>query len=783
MIEKTIITDFYIDEPTKNNQRKNNILTNNKPNTRRKNLSISDFTKYLNKMGLANNNCDLHKANSSQNLLKMNLVYKRHNNIYKETKSAINSPKSEKNKFFIFNTFKKEINTNKYNNNNKNWYNPPSLTNRKTQMKTFIHKKYVYNGINKPNNDLNLTEIKNVNNNNNKVFKQIKLFRNNYPNEINKEKNSIKSINKNNLIDLIYSPKFNRNNNNNFSKINKLNLSFSTSNINIHKEKFNLPKIIKLNKSTPININPQKELYLGLELADTECRISIMNQENNSIELGNLEGDEYSIPLMISFSENKKEIKIGKEAKNNLLDNPSQTIFNITKFFGKKMKDINYEILPFKIYSKNNDENKPFIKINFGPQKDKIIYMDNILSIYLQKLFEKFFQKIKLEPLINTQSIKTTLVITVPNHFSYYQRKLLELIFKQEVIPKINNNKNIKLNLILEKIYIKNTSDITPIGLSIFEKIKNNIDSKNILVIKIDKESTNLSLISKGGNKNKINFKIKANSGMEKGTNYILNEFIMYILNNKLDLKIKNEIINSPLAIIILRNLCNKIILNLSKSYKIKFNLNEILSKDNSIFIDINLKEYEYYLYNYVYDLKQTINKMIEKYDINLKIDEIIFIGDIFKNENIKSEIKQFLNQKQSCSVKEINNIINEDINKEYYTISGTAFYAMNIKNNIKLLEEISQYNIGIKAYNDYFHYLIKKGYTIPFKNKTKIKIGKTSELHLYEEDINTKDKILIAKYDINNAINSDEINIEYELNEELNIIIRIIDGKNFIKD
>lgn len=136
-------------------------------------------------MGLANNNCDLHKANSSQNILKMNLVYKRHNNIYKETKSAINSPKSEKNKFVIFNTFKKEINTNKYNINSKNWYNSPSLTNRKTQMKTFIHKKYVYNGINKPNNDQNFTEIKNVNNNNNKVFKQLKLFRNNNPNEIN----------------------------------------------------------------------------------------------------------------------------------------------------------------------------------------------------------------------------------------------------------------------------------------------------------------------------------------------------------------------------------------------------------------------------------------------------------------------------------------------------------------------------------------------------------------------------------------------------------------------
>ena len=303
-------------------------------------------------------------------------------------------------------------------------------------------------------------------------------------------------------------------------------------------------------------------------------------------------------------------------------------------------------------------------------------------------------------------------------------------------------------------------------------------------MIKIDKESSNISLISKEKIKEKLFFKIKANNGMEKGTNNILNDFIMYILNNKLDIEIKNEILKSPLAIIKIINLCKKIILNLSESDKTKFNLNEILSENNNnIIIDISLKEYENFLYNHLYDLKQLINKMIENYGSNLKINinEIILIGEIFKNENIKSEIKKFLKQKNLISEEEIN-IINADINKEYYTINGAVYYAMNIRSNIKLLQNICQYNIGIKTYNDSFHYLVKKGYIIPFKNKEKIKIGKTSELNLYEEDIQTKDKILIAKYDIKNNINNNELIIEYELNEELNFIIKISNEQNFYK-
>jgi hypothetical protein len=250
--------------------------------------------------------------------------------------------------------------------------------------------------------------------------------------EVNKEQNSMKTINKTHLLNLIYSPSSNRNNinANKLSKINKLNL-YKNNNTN-QKIMPNPPKIIKIPKNTPIIMNSQKELFLGLELTNSNCKLGFINQKLNEIQLINFsEEDNYSSPFIVSFSDNKKEIKIGKEAQNDLMKNPSQTIFNIIKLFTSNPNEIQKEILPYKIYFTKNEENKAYIKINFGPQKDKIIYIEKIISIYFQKLFEKFIQRIKFENEINKADIKIILVIALPNYFTFYHRKLIEEIFKQ----------------------------------------------------------------------------------------------------------------------------------------------------------------------------------------------------------------------------------------------------------------------------------------------------------------------------------------------------------------
>ena len=857
ILNKTIITDFNIEntkERYSNNSNKDKYL-NNPFLIVEKNNNLSTFSKYLNKMGFILNNQELRKVNSSQNLLNnsytsikstkyictnsnQKYVYKKNNNIISGTKSAMNSPKSSS----IFKSNFYEYNTKEINYNDKNWYEHPLLTTKKTQKKIFVHKKMknklldskikfgicnteikkdnniiekkiikssIFNNNNKKDNNNNILK------NENKVYEkpcQKELFKYNTINDINNnnnhnynmsnEQNNSKQSNKNSLLNLIYSPSSTRNKSSyNLTKINKINFNSQNSNSKIK----SFPKITKINLNTPIMVNPEKKLYVGLELDDAECKIGIINQTNiNEIQLLDLEEENsYSIPTVISFSENKKEIKIGKDAEKGILKNPSQTIFNIIKYLGKEMKDIKNqnELLPFKIYNTNDNEDKSYIKINFGPQKDKIIYMDNILGIYLQKLFEIFIKKIKLETKLNNITLKMILSIAVPNYFTYYQRKLIETIFRQEVIPKINNdinnNNENKVKLDLEKIYIKNSSNVASLCLNL-NNIKYNINN-NILIININGGSSNVSIISlyKEKNNDKIYYKILASNGLDKGYNNILDDFMIYILKNKFEVDLKNKIVNSPLAILKMREMCNKIKLDLSQNEKTTFKINEIISNSELVF-EINRKEYEKFFYDFIFDLKQLIKKLFEQKKMNnCAINQILYIGDIFNDEKIKLDIEQLLIEKNLLSEEILNNE-NKDLDKEFYNVGGSAYYAMSInnnhENNINDFQDLSSFNIGIKIYNDTLFYFIKKGDIIPMKKSALIKLNKNSNIEIYEEDSKTKNKKLIWKFDINNEfiMNNNlnekkskyfEIIIEYQINEELNLILRISNGKNFSKE
>ena len=64
--------------------------------------------------------------------------------------------------------------------------------------------------------------------------------------------------------------------------------------------------IIKNEPDTKYLINPNETLCIGLDLDNSECRISLVNQVNGDIELFCFEKDQYSIPTIISFNEKMK---------------------------------------------------------------------------------------------------------------------------------------------------------------------------------------------------------------------------------------------------------------------------------------------------------------------------------------------------------------------------------------------------------------------------------------------------------------------------------------------
>ena len=952
ILNKTKIPEFNLSNQPNNKLNKTYNLGE------KKNYSFKDITKYLNKLGyLKINKEDITKVNSSQDLLNKSsysiksIKYvqnrnnlstcnfiennKTNNNII-GIKSSLNSIKyntiENTNTPSISSMKKEQI---KPNLKNISSNRPPVYINKKTQTKTYVHKKFnssvnnkIINNINKisdakvkkiniinvnkPNEkkvekykvqkkiiiinksnrrnnnkkeDSNkkrfLTDINQNQDQNNKNFKinliKQKIIRTKQTNEnmltnsnnenndniytspikteifknaiisdakknvikdydhdnTNNEINNMNTNDKEVLLDqILCSPSenigTNTNKNLNYDDLNNNinnnikdnNVTFQTYKINNSTSNINTPNIIKTYKNSSFFVDPDKELCLGLELGNSECKVGIVNQNTSEIQLVCFDENKYSIPTLVSFGQNKKEIKIGHKAAEEILCNPSQTIFNIMKYFGKKYNEVscNNKLWPFKVYS-SEDENMPYIKVNLGPQKDKVFYFENILSIFLEKMFEFIFKKVNLEnssnfntqekikgdgddlSVRNTIYLKCVLVITVPNYFSYYQRNLIKKIIKTEIFPDIYNHEiskiygKYKINLI--GIRIENASSIASVCLNSnysynFNFNLNNKKSKNnyILILNLDGGSANASITSSSPNQSdKIKYQVKAINGIPKGKMDLIDN-LMFKIILKFNEKIKKEILDSPLSLIKLRKICEKMRANLIQNDYDVFNIGEILDNyDEKVVISRN--DYENCFINFYTDIKLLLSDIIAQAKIKEEdINDIIFIGELCREKNFKKIIEQ--------SFKQFSSIYEEliyssylDSEKDFYIVGGAAFHALNsINNNIYSFNDISPVNIGIEKYNGYMDLLVTKGDKIPIINKKSIKISNDSnQLKIYEiEDNGSMKNKLIKVIEIeNNEIYKDinngyrKIKIEYKFNENFELSIKLFNGEKII--
>ena len=660
-------------------------------------------------------------------------------------------------------------------------------------------------------------------------------------NEINeKMNNNICTNENNNLLRIVYSPSLNRNpnitmnikknnNNNNNNNDNDINdINYQTYKINNTSTNITItpPSIIKTNKNSSFFVDPEKDIDIGLELGNSDCKVGIVNQNTGEIQLVCFGEDKYSIPTLVSFGEIKKEIKIGYKALEDICANPSQTIFNILKFFGKKYNDVKgrKELWPFKIYyTSDNDDNKPYLKINFGPKKDKIFYFENILSIFLVKLFDIVFRKVNLENSSNCNSQKKiknkgdenesyiknnltvlniSLVLTVPNYFSYCQRKLIEKIFRDVIFPCVNDSYDneglktygqYKINMI--NLRIENASSIASLCLNMNYDYNNNLKNNNILILNIDGGSINTSITSSYNENDKPIYKVKAFNGIPKGGIDLVDDFMFEILD-KFDKKVKKKILDSPFALIKLRKICEKIRINLLSKESDMFNIGDILDKYNEQ-IEIKRSDYDKsssYFYNkirtLIYDCLNSA-KMKER-DIN----DLLFIGDICKDKKLVQMIESSFIQDNNFLFEKLIYSSYMDNEKDFYIVGGAAYYSTssgkNNNNNLYSFNDISPFNIGIQKYNGNLDYIIMKGEKIPMKNRKTIKIENIKELNIFEqyEENENNNNILIGKIKIdgdtwmnNIKYGYKELKIEYEINDKLEIIIRLYNGEIYGKE
>ena len=488
----------------------------------------------------------------------------------------------------------------------------------------------------------------------------------------------------------------------------------------------NNPKIIKISYDEKISIDTKFPLYLGIDLGDNDCKISLVNGTNNAIKLISFKKDLYSIPTMIYLNKINEEIIIGSEADNLGIKESGQIIYNLLKYIGINYDEIigKKELLPFKIY-KSDDNKRPYVKIDFNGQKDKIFYFEDILSSFLQKLFEKLFNKIILLNGADSK-IDIFLEICLPNYLSYLQKKIIEKIFYNQIFPK-----NIKYNgysANLMKINLENSSSISYL-LDIIKQ-ENDLKEKNILIISTDKCSVNLSIVYK----NKIIYEVKAIESSAFGEEDLIDNYLCYCIRN-LEKQEKIDFLKSPSFIYQLKRNISLAKNNFDIIPQAQINLdlnNSSESIEKNLDIILKRDDYEISCDEFFKKISSLTKNIIQRSKVSIiNFNEIILIGKTAKSIKIKEMLLDIF--KENKKVRDIlkSNSNNKEIDTEYLSTIGCSIQSLNNNNLLKhkyFFVDICSSSFGVESLDGIMEIIIEKGKILPIKNKKLIKINNSNE-------------------------------------------------------
>ena len=750
------------------------------------NKSFLPQNKFINKIKKSNPE-EFNNISYSNKVSKTNFEY--FGRIYKNSQTNNNTISSIKNKYNIITPISLKEEESNYNKTNSNVIIERYRPKKNNSVETTIKKKLIYDIINK-NSDIKNIDYEKYNQTckgkeNNNIF----IHRRYITLDMSKNLSSFES-NTSSFLSTTSAKKYNNIFLNDSPFINGQNLTKNISNFN----------------DTTIKL----KLYLGLILGNTECIIGLNSDINNYSYYKN-NFLYLKIPTIISFIQNlndinKPDIKIGEEAEKIRQENAPQTILNIVKLFGQNFQDIKgkKELWPFKLYNVPN-KNKPIIKINGANNNIYFFSIEDILYLYLKKVFEIFFDKLNINNTREKTYFNINISIGIPNYFNYVQRNLLKKIFTIKLFPKNRNNRyNIisKYNIQLNNIYIENISNL--ISYNIFNNYsqqnykKNTIYNiaNNILILSIGGCSTNISVVKLIKEyKNKF-IEIKCINSAEFGDEDFLDNLIESCLA-QFKQNIKNNCLNSPLVLSRIR----KALIDAKNKFD-KDELKQVEININRLFGNIDLKmsmKIENY-YNVCMGYFRKIIFLIKESIINSgidieKINDIVLIGNISNNSKLKKMISELFKEnneyiynkliKKSDEISGKNNNIN-------YLINGAIIQCMN-KNKASIPEykiiNISHSSIGIEDFNEEMNFFFEKGDCIPIRLNKYIKIKKPINnfivLNIYEgENKYAKNNKLIShnSIDINQLINIKkeenyvELLVEIFLDSNYNLRLYVLD-------
>jgi molecular chaperone DnaK len=406
---------------------------------------------------------------------------------------------------------------------------------------------------------------------------------------------------------------------------------------------------------------------IGIDLGTTTSCVSVF-EGNEKVVIPNSEGKR-TTPSIVSFLENG-ERKIGDPAKRQAVTNPTNTIYSIKRFMGKKYKDVENLKMPYKVKSGSNGN--AVVEIggrDYTPQE--------ISAMILQKMKKTAEDYLGYE-------VKDA-VITVPAYFNDQERKSTQ---EAGEIAGLN------------VLRIINEPTAAALAYGLEQK-----GDKKIVVYDIGGGTSDVSILDMGDGV----FEVKATKGDsllggdnfdEEIINWLAEDFYK---ENNVDLR-KDAIAHQRL-----KEAAEKAKIELSTSTQTEINLPYIIPINGipmHLVKTITRSQFEQMIDKYLDKLTKLCETTLKDSGLNKEnIDEVILVGGSTRIPAVQAVVEKVFDKKA-----------NKNVNPDEAVSLGAAVQAAVLTGDVTdvLLLDVTPLNLSIETMGGVSTVMIESNTTIP---------------------------------------------------------------------
>jgi len=428
----------------------------------------------------------------------------------------------------------------------------------------------------------------------------------------------------------------------------------------------------------------KKEFSMGIDLGTTYSCVGVF--KDNEVHIVANDMGNRTTPSYVAWTDGER--LLGDAAKNQVANNPTNTVFDAKRLIGRKFQDpvvqTDIELWPFKVVSDGSKDDKPIIEVTFQGEKKKF-HPEEISSLVLAKM------KQTAEAFVG-QRIKNA-VITVPAYFNDSQRQATK-------------DAGEIAGLTVQRIVNEPTAAAIAYGLDHVDSKTGPGEEVNILVFDMGGGTFDVSILTIQDSV----FEVKATAGDphlggEDFDNRLLSHCIAEFRR-----KFKSDPSGNQRALRRLRTHCERAKRQLSTAPSANIEIDS-LHDGHDFATRISRARFEELCMDYFKKAMEPVSQCLA--DSNFpksKIHEVVMVGGSTRIPKVQEMIKTFFNEKELC----------KDINPDEAVAYGAAVQAaivsgvgsMEVQN--MLLLDVAPLSLGLETAGGMMQKLIERNSTIP---------------------------------------------------------------------